>query len=94
MIHAPVGTFQANGFGLHDMTGNVFEWCRDAFSGYAQAPQAGDGERLSASRTRVDRGGSFINVASYARVAFRFRHDPSIRDLYLGLRPSRRIATE
>jgi formylglycine-generating enzyme required for sulfatase activity len=76
------------------MTGNVFEWCRDAFSGYAQAPQAGDGERLSASRDRVYRGGSFLYVASLARVAYRSRIDPSFRYYYLGLRPSRRIATE
>ena len=94
VIHAPVGTYQANGFGLHDMTGNVVEWCRDSFSDYTQAPEAGDGERLSASRIRVLRGGSFDRVASSARVALRFRDDPSVRSLYLGLRPSRRIANE
>jgi formylglycine-generating enzyme required for sulfatase activity len=76
------------------MTGNVFEWCRDAVSGYAQAPQAGDGERLSASGLRVFRGGCFDDVASHARVAFRGGGGPSVRLGDLGLRPSRRIATE
>jgi len=94
VVHAPVGSFQPNGFGLHDMTGNVWEWCRDWFGDYTQAPGAGDGLRDTPSRDRVNRGGCFSFPASRARVAFRLNQAPSFRGLDLGLRPARGITTE
>ncbi|MCB9831597.1 MAG: SUMF1/EgtB/PvdO family nonheme iron enzyme [Planctomycetes bacterium] len=93
IIHAPVGSFAANTFGLHDMTGNVWEWCLDGSSdSYIGAPGArglrGD---PGASTLRVFRGGSFDDSAGYARVAFRTYEAPSTRSHNVGLRPARII---
>ena len=94
-MHAPVGSFAANGFGLHDVHGNVWEWCADGYGGYgASNPRAGDGLRsVRGARSRVDRGGSFGNLAVIARGALRFWLDPGLRDNGLGVRPSRCITT-
>ncbi len=43
--HAPVSSFQANPFGLHDTVGNLWEWCFDVDGGYAEAPRVGDNRR-------------------------------------------------
>ncbi|MEZ6196795.1 MAG: SUMF1/EgtB/PvdO family nonheme iron enzyme [Planctomycetota bacterium] len=94
IIHAPVGSFAANAFGLFDTTGNVWEWCRDAPAGYDVDPARGDGLRRSASRDRVYRGGSFNSPAVDARLADRRTLSPTIRYGHLGLRPSRGITTE
>jgi formylglycine-generating enzyme required for sulfatase activity len=90
-----VGTFLANRFGLHDMHGNVFEWCEDAFGDYSTAPhREGDGLReIPGEPIRVYRGGSFHFPPQKARSAYRDRHDPSIRLSVLGLRASRRVTT-
>ncbi|MCA9320229.1 MAG: SUMF1/EgtB/PvdO family nonheme iron enzyme, partial [Planctomycetes bacterium] len=94
ITHAPVGSFVADAFGLFDTTGNVWEWCHDAFEGYKTDPDPGDGLRRSSSRNRVYRGGSFSSTAVYARLANRYTFDPSTRNLDLGVRPSRSITTD
>lgn len=93
-VHAPVGHFRANAFGLHDVIGNVWEWSRDGYGGYRLPLNPGDGERLlqSPARSRVYRGGSFDNAASYARSAIRTSFTPVPRDDSLGVRPSMVIA--
>jgi formylglycine-generating enzyme required for sulfatase activity len=93
VVHASVGSFGANGFGLYDVHGNVWEWCRDHSSDYG-SERSGDGVRPdSANRSayRVRRGGGFAAPAASARSAFRHRHAPSIRNVNLGLRPARLI---
>jgi formylglycine-generating enzyme required for sulfatase activity len=89
-VHAPVGSFSANRFGLHDVLGNVWEWCRDWYGSYEVNARAGDGlRRPSASRSRVARGGSFGAGASAARSAYRFISTPEVRYNDFGVRPAR-----
>jgi hypothetical protein len=89
-VHAPVGTFAANAFGLHDVHGNVLEWCRDWEGDYG-SERAGDGLRSVGSSPvdRCYRGGSFNFPAFDARSAYRIYNTLSVRGSNLGLRPAR-----
>ncbi|MBC7910299.1 MAG: formylglycine-generating enzyme family protein [Pyrinomonadaceae bacterium] len=69
----PVGQKQANGWGLYDMHGNVFEWCEDYWHDRYQGAPTDSSAWLSGgeSRYRVLRGGSWDTDASYCRSARR-----------------------
>lgn len=72
---APVGSFPANGWGLHDMTGNVDEWVADCYAdNYQLAPIDGSAYRVKACKNRVMRGGSWFEIDRLIRPASRYRH--------------------
>jgi formylglycine-generating enzyme required for sulfatase activity len=82
-----VGTKRPNAWGLHDMHGNVREWCADLSASWLEG---GVDPRGAASGSfRVNRGGSWFSGAIYCRVADRFGDDPSRGDNYYGFRPAR-----
>ena len=65
---APVGSFEANGYGLHDVLGNVWEWVEDCPNGsYAGAPSDGSAWESGDCSRRVLRGGSWIDRPRYLR---------------------------
>ena len=91
--HAPAGTYAANPFGLHEVHGNVWEWCLDAFDTgfYAQSPLADPAAESSDGARRVSRGGCFRGTPALARSSVRNNETPSSADTTLGVRPARAV---
>ena len=83
------GSYAANRFGLHDVHGNVFEWCFDVYDESAYGSRSGlmtDPLSSSGSEYRVLRGGSWDFSSGYARSANRSRDQPVTRYNSLGFR--------
>jgi formylglycine-generating enzyme required for sulfatase activity len=88
----PVGEFPPNPWGLHDMHGNVWEWCSSEFDeNYSGMEQLNACHRPENQNPRVVRGGSWYNVASVLRSASRNKLSPKLHFLKVGFRLVRDI---
>jgi formylglycine-generating enzyme required for sulfatase activity len=89
---APVGSFAANRFGLHDMVGNVWKWVQDCYHpNYNGAPTDGSTWTGGDCTARVIRGGSWGGGPEYVRPAFRDRSSTNDRNYTLGFRVGRTL---
>ncbi len=87
---APVGRFKANPFGVHDMHGNLWEWCQDWYDkDYYAGSSTDDPGGPSSGEYRIVRGGSWNFNAWDNRAGNRFRLAPDDRHLYYGFRLAR-----
>ncbi len=88
---AEVGSYRPNPFGLHEVIGNVYEWCLDGYHDtfYGRSPRVDPVAPWTGAKYRVLRGGGFNDNASRARSAIRDDTAPDARLFMTGLRPAR-----
>jgi formylglycine-generating enzyme required for sulfatase activity len=81
----PVGVRKANAWGLHDMHGNVWEWCNDFYKVdyYAESPGE-DPKGPDAGEKKVLRGGCWNSSADACRSAYRYNENPAYTDACFG----------
>ncbi|HEX5053627.1 MAG TPA: SUMF1/EgtB/PvdO family nonheme iron enzyme [Planctomycetota bacterium] len=94
-LHAPVGSYRPNAFGLHDMIGNVGEWCYEQYVPYDPARTTADAvPHILWQKEYVVRGGDFGSTAAAARSSARERREGTMRSPYTGVRPMRAVTRD
>ena len=89
---APVGSFGANAWGLHDMHGNVWEWVQDCGNpNYQGAPTDGSAWESGNCGRRVERGGAWSSPPRRIHAASRAMDPPGSRDNLVGFRVARTL---
>lgn len=89
---APVASFRANAWGLHDMAGNLSEWVADCWhSNYRRAPADGAAWFNPGCRQRLVRGGSWANSPQQTRASWRLSQDSDTTSARIGFRLVRGI---
>ncbi len=84
---APVGSFKANAFGIHDLLGNAFEWVADCWhDDYVGAPVDGSARLDGPCTERELRGGSWFTSPAFVGASYRNRFERSYRSSSVGFR--------
>jgi len=95
-----VGSYPANAWGLHDMHGNEFEWCRDWYHPHLPGGVDPDLREVKGipnrdgTYSRVRRGGAWMDDSRFCRSALRLRYEPPRRADHIGFRVVVVIAAE
>lgn len=90
----PVATRKANSLGIHDLFGNVWEWCHDTYdSGYYSISPVEDPVNASAHGNRVCRGGAMNSFQDMCRSAYRHHEPADYWSLDLGFRVAKDLPT-
>jgi formylglycine-generating enzyme required for sulfatase activity len=89
---APVGSFQANSYGLNDMLGNVFQWTDDCWhADYTGVPTDGSSRTYGDCTERELRGGSWFTTPDFVRASYRNHFGVNYRTSSVGIRLVRDI---
>ena len=81
----PVNQYPPNGYGLYDMSGNMWQWCWDWYGSYGNTSQV-DPRGPATGSIRLQRGGGMVGTEYNLRTAARIAGVPTYRDNYVGFR--------